>query len=144
MGTFVHAEVDLALPARAVWEYFTDWPRQGEWIPFTRVEAVDEARSVGGRIRAWTGLGPIGFWDPMTITAWEESADGSARCEVLHTGAVVRGEGAFAVEARGPDASTFVFWDRLAVPGAGPVMRPLADWALRRFRARLEQVHAGR
>ena len=82
-------------PARVVWDYVTDWPRQGEWIPLTRVEAIPPgapARAVGERIRAWTGVGPVGFWDTMTITAWQQEGDGSARCEVLHTGRVVRGE----------------------------------------------------
>ena len=43
------------------------------------------------------GSGPVGFWDPMTITAWERSGDGGGRCEVLHLGTVVKGEGEFAV-----------------------------------------------
>ncbi len=60
---------------------------------------------LGGRFRAWTGLGAVGFWDPMTITAWERGPDGGGRCEVLHSGAVVKGEGEFAVVARGPAAS---------------------------------------
>ena len=89
-------EVDVAAPARPVWDYVTDWPRQEEWIPQTRVERVDDAAGLGGRFRAWTGLGPVGFWDPMTITAWERTADGGGRCEVLHRGAVVKGEGEFA------------------------------------------------
>ena len=38
--------------ARLVWDYVTDWPRQGEWIPMTRVEALDAADRVGGHIRA--------------------------------------------------------------------------------------------
>jgi hypothetical protein len=98
-------EVDVEASARAVWDFVTDWPRQGEWVPLTRVERVDPAADVGGRFRAWTGLGPLGFWDPMTITAWERSGDGGGRCEVLHRGTVVKGEGEFVVLARGPQAS---------------------------------------
>jgi hypothetical protein len=103
-------EVDIEASARAVWDYVTDWPRQEEWVPLTRVERVDSAADVGGRFRAWTGLGPVGFWDPMTITAWDRDGDGGGRCEVLHLGKVVKGEGEFAVVARGPRASRFV-WD---------------------------------
>ena len=125
MRALVRSEVEVAASARAVWDYVTDWPRQGEWIPLTRVEPVGapsaRVRQVGGRIRAWTGVGPVGFWDTMTITGWDESwlpdGGGSAVCEVLHTGRVVRGDGEFAVHGVGPAACTFVWWERLDVPG---------------------------
>ncbi len=106
-GSGCSGEVDVAAPAGSVWDYVTDWPRQGEWIPSTRVERVDAADAVGrpglpGLDRD-RGLA-VGFWDPMTITAWQRTPDGGGLCEVLHLGAVVRGEGEFAVVAlgRGP------------------------------------------
>jgi hypothetical protein len=149
MRALVRSEVHVTAPARTVWDYVVDWPRQGEWIPMTRVEAVDDADRVGGRIRAWTGVGPVGFWDPMTITAWEVQANGSARCEVLHTGGVVRGDGEFAVVADGPEACTFVWWERLEVPGgalgalgwrvAGGAFGRGVDLALRRLADRVER-----
>jgi uncharacterized membrane protein len=151
MRALVRSEVVVEAPAEVVWRYVTDWPRQGEWIPFTRVEVVPpdgQARDVGGRIRAWTGIGPVGFWDPMTITVWEEQPDGSARCEVLHRGRVVRGDGEFAVQAIDASRCRFVWWERLAVPG-GPVgavlwrlvgraMQRGVDLALRRMARRAE------
>lgn len=153
MRALVRSEVDVDAPAEVVWRYVTDWPRQAEWIPLTRVEVVPpdgEARGMGGRIRAWTGLGPVGFWDPMTITAWEEHPDGSAWCEVLHLGAVVRGDGEFAVQASGGGRCRFIWWERLDVPG-GPVgaflwriggwtMRRGVDAALRRMARRAEAL----
>jgi carbon monoxide dehydrogenase subunit G len=116
MRTRIERAVEIPAPAAEVWDYVTDWPRQGEWIPRTRVENVDEARGLGGRFRAWSGVGRVGFWDPMTITAWERGPDGSGRCEVLHRGAVVKGEGEFAVVARGEHASTFVWAEVVVVP----------------------------
>jgi hypothetical protein len=155
MRALVRSEVAVAAPAAVVWDYVTDWPRQGEWIPFTRVEVVPPggtASRVGDRIRAWTGLGPVGFWDTMTITAWSTDPDGSARCEVLHTGAVVRGDGEFAVVAEGPGRCRFVWWERLDVPGGavggllwrltGWTMRRGVDLALRRLARRAERIHA--
>lgn len=151
----VRAEVRVEAPAQVVWDYVTDWPRQGEWIPFTRVELVGDgaARGVGGRIRAWTGIGPVGFWDPMTVTSWEEEADGSARCEVLHRGAVVRGDGEFAVSPRGTDACMFVWWERLTLPLGpfGALLWRLGGWtmqrgvaeALRRLARRAEWLAGG-
>jgi len=140
--------VEVAAPASELWDYISDWPRQGEWVPLTRVEKVDDANVLGGRIRAWTGLGPVGFWDPMTITAWERTAGGGGRCEVLHRGRVVRGEGEFTVVALGPRSSRFVWAEVLVVPGravgalgwraARPVVERVIDHALRTLRDRVE------
>jgi hypothetical protein len=133
MRTRLELQVDVAAPASVVWDYVTDWPRQQEWVPKTRVERLDEADGLGGRFRAWTGLGRVGFWDPMTITAWERTPDGGGRCEVLHLGAVVKGEGEFAVLARGEHASRFVWAEVVVVPlgsvGAAGwrVVRPLVE-----------------
>jgi len=146
----VRCEVEVAAPAHVVWEYVTDWPRQAEWIPFTRVQRVDAADGVGGRIRAWTGFGPVGFWDPMTITSWDVAEDGSARCEMLHTGAVVRGDAEFAVRSSGPHACTFVWWEHLDIPGGpvgalgwkavGGLMAKMVDLSLRRMATRAEML----
>ena len=76
MRPVVRRTVEVGAPAGVVWDYVTDWPAQGEWVPLTRVERVDAADRLGGRLRAWTGLGPVGFWDTMTITRWERRADG--------------------------------------------------------------------
>lgn len=133
MRTRVERVVDIAAPASEVWDYVTDWPRQQDWIPQTRVENVDDARGLGGRFRAWSGVGRVGFWDPMTITSWERTPDGGGRCEVLHRGTVVRGEGEFVVVARGERASRFV-WAEVVVVPLGPVgaagwraLRPLVE-----------------
>jgi carbon monoxide dehydrogenase subunit G len=153
MRAMIRSEVEVAAPAEVVWDYVTDWPRQGEWIPFTRVERLGEAHEVGGRFRAWTGIGAIGFWDTMTITAWQAFHNGSARCEVLHTGRLVRGEAEFAVQERGPEACTFTWWEHLVIPG-GPVgalawkvgargMQTGVDRALRQMADRVVAERAG-
>ncbi len=145
MRTRIQREVEIAAPAGEVWDYVTDWPRQEEWIPQTRVENVDDARGLGGRFRAWTGIGRVGFWDPMTITAWERDPDGGGRCEVLHRGTVVKGEGEFAVVARGEDASTFVWAEVVVVPLGAVGAVGLARRAPRRRAADRPRagVHAG-
>lgn len=113
-------EVEVAVPAEVLWAYVIDWERQREWIPLTRVEVLDPpADRVGARVRAWTGVGPVGFWDTMTVTAWSAGPDGGS-CEVLHTGRLVRGDGEFAVAALGPDRSRFVWWERFELP-LGPL-----------------------
>jgi len=115
----IQREVALDVPAEVAWDFVTDWPRQGEWVPHTRVEHVDlddRVHAVGGRIRAWSGLGPVGFWDTMTITSWEQRPDGGGHCEVLHTGSVVRGEGEFEVVAEGENRSRFLWKETVVVP----------------------------
>ena len=148
MRVLVHREAAVAAPATAVWDYLVDWRRQGEWIPFTRVRVVAGPEDgVGGRLRARTGIGPVGFPDTMTITAWEPGQDGGGRCEVVHTGRVVRGEAEFRVRAAGPTAATVVWVERLDVPGGavgralwrlvGPVAGIGVGLALRRLGARM-------
>lgn len=153
MQALVRAEIRVEAPARVVWEYVTDWPRQGEWVPLTRVERVDAADGVGGRFRAWTGLGPVGFWDTITITAWEEDPDGSARCEIMHTGSVVHGDAEFSVVPDGPTACRVGLWEHLDVPfgrvGAlvwrlvGPFVQRGVQRVLARMARRAEAMAAG-
>jgi carbon monoxide dehydrogenase subunit G len=154
MRTRIQREVEIEAPAAEVWDFVTDWPRQGEWIPCTRVDEADKAHGLGGRFRAWSGLGPVGFWDPMTITGWERTADGGGRCEVLHLGSVVKGEGEFEVVSRGGHASTFVWAEVVVVPlgrfGAGcwhlvrPAVERLIDHGLSSMRHLVETEGAAR
>ncbi len=104
--------VDVAAPVAQTWSAVVDWDRQGEWMLGTRVQAGErQGVGVGGTLRARTGLGPVGIWDTMTITAW----DPPHRCEVRHTGRIVRGTGAFTVQER-PQGSRFVWSEQLDLP----------------------------
>lgn len=148
MRVRLERSVEVAAPAAQVWDYVTDWPRQSEWVPLTRVERVDAADGVGGRLRAWTGVGPVGFWDPMTITAWHRDAEGGGRCEVLHRGRVVRGEGEFGVVPTAYGGCRFVWAEVLDLPFgrvggiawwlARPAVARVIDGALRRMRDLVE------
>lgn len=130
----VREAVDIAAPAERVWSYVADWRRQTEWIPATRVWGVAEGSGVGTQIEAWTGFGRVGYLDTMTITAW----DPPQRCEVLHTGRLLRGEGGFVVVPRGADGARLEWWERFVLPAgplgrlAWPLARPVVRMALRR------------
>jgi hypothetical protein len=90
----------------------------------------------------------------MTITAWERRPDGGGRCEVLHTGRVVKGEGDFSVVALGEERSRFVWAELLVVPAgragalgwraARPVVERLIDRGLQEMRDRVEQDQRSR
>ena len=128
--------VDIDAPAATVWDVVTDWAAQGEWILGTRVTVQDPdgARRLGGRFVAFTGVGPVGFTDPMEVVEW----DPPRRCVVTHLGRVVRGDGVFEVTELGPARSRFDWTERLELP-LGAVGR--FGWPLVRpaFRLGVEQ-----
>ena len=119
--------IDIAAPAERVFAAITDWPAQGEWMLGTTVRSLDgPGHHVGARLEAFTGVGPVGFLDTMTITAWQPPT----RVDVMHTGRVVRGIGIMEVEALGPDRSRFTWAEDLELPWGGlgragwPLVRP--------------------
>jgi carbon monoxide dehydrogenase subunit G len=140
----VSSSVHIASTPAKVWAYVSDWRRQGEWIPLTSVQPLDgPADRVGARVSAFTGVGPVGFTDPMTVTAWEPPN----RLEIRHTGRVVRGEATVLVEPAG--TGTRLTWqERIDIPGGAagalgfrltrPVTQRLLDWSLHRLRTRVE------
>jgi hypothetical protein len=118
--------IDLDVPPEVAWAALTDWERQGEWILATRVTVVDGGDGAGTRFSAFTGVGPLGFTDTMEVTRFEPPW----RCEVKHTGNLVRGEGLFEVLPRGANECTFVWSERFDLPFG--VIGQLG-WQLARF-----------
>ena len=120
-------DVIVESPVPTVFDAFTQWSEQGLWMMGTKVEIRrGDGQSVDSELAAWTGLGPAGFWDTMTITRWEPPY----RVDVLHTGAVVRGTGTMEVVALPGNRSRFVWSEDLRLPlGAlgrlgWPIARP--------------------
>jgi hypothetical protein len=127
--------VDVAAPPETVFAAATDWDRQGEWILGTTVRVRrGDGRSVGSEVEAVTGVRGVGVTDRMRITVW----DAPRYCEVRHTGRIVRGTGVFAVQARGRDAATFAWTERLDLPFGvlgklgWLVAAPVFRWGLQR------------
>jgi hypothetical protein len=140
MRAMLRVDATVGVPAERLWERLVDWPSQGEWVPLTRVRTVaGSGWGVGGRIEARTGVGPIGYDDPMVITRWEPPYS----FEVLHTGQLVRGEAGFDVAAVDPRRSRVEWWEALELPlgragGLGwRLTAPLWEAVLRRALARL-------
>lgn len=111
----VHLElaIDIQAPAVDVWNGITDWPAQGKWMMATTVTSLDGiGHATGARIEAFTGIGKVGFLDTMVVTSW----DPPRRCDVLHTGKVVRGTGTFQVASLHEHASRFIWEEDLEIP----------------------------
>lgn len=111
----VHVQLDVFIdaPAQTVFDAVTQWSEQGLWMVGTRVEVrTGDGRSLDSELAAWTGAGPAGFWDTMTITRWEPPH----RVDVLHTGSVVRGTGTMEVLALPGGRSRFVWSEDLDLP----------------------------
>jgi carbon monoxide dehydrogenase subunit G len=128
-------------PAQQVWDLLTDWDLHDRWMLFTRAEG---GRAQGETISAFTGVGPVGFLDTMTITVWEPPH----RAVVRHTGRVVRGSGAFEVETLTAGRSRVVWSEwielplgplgRLGWPLVRPVLQQLVQVSLRRLARQVE------
>ncbi|MDH4159672.1 MAG: SRPBCC family protein [Actinomycetota bacterium] len=123
----ISVDVCVDAPVAAVWEAVTDWAGQSEWMLGTRVWATDrDGVGVGGGVAAFTGVGRLGFLDTMVITRWEPPY----RCDVRHTGRVVRGTGTFEVFRLPNGRSRFVWSEELDLPlgrlgrWGWPVVRP--------------------
>lgn len=107
-----------------VWRLVTDWARQHEWIWVTRVHG---GQGVGAKVSGRTGLGPVGFTDPMVITEWFPPR----RCTVEHLGKIVRGTGVFEVLPRVRDGEAEFRWTEIIELPLPPVIgRPLAIWII--------------
>ena len=127
---------EVAAAADRTWDALTDWAAHDRWMLLTRADGDNRE---GGTIRAFTGVGRLGFLDTMTITVWEPPR----RAVVRHTGRVVRGAGAFEVEPVGPHRSRVVWSEwldlplgrlgRLGWPLVRPVIGALVQVSLRRL-----------
>ncbi|RAY14483.1 SRPBCC family protein [Actinomadura craniellae] len=105
----VAADATSTASPEQVFAVLTDWERHGEWMPFTRAEGGHE---VGAEVSGWTGVGPIGFLDTMTITEWRPGR----RVAVKHTGRLVRGDAWFELGPLPAGGCTIVWAERLDLP----------------------------
>lgn len=106
--------VNCEAPIEKVWARIADWSSQGEWMLATRVWVTSEiSEGVGTSIAAFTGpahriyprFSSFGLLDTMTVTTWQPPS----RCDVIHTGKILKGTGTFQIESTGSHSSTF-YW----------------------------------
>jgi hypothetical protein len=99
MAHFV-ASVEVGAPAEHTWQALVDWPSHARWVPLTRITVLTASPSgVGARFVGRSGIGPLGFDDPMEVVEWVAPADGRpGYCAVVKQGRVVLGTASFEVE----------------------------------------------
>jgi uncharacterized protein YndB with AHSA1/START domain len=105
------ASIDVAAPVQRVWDRITDWPAHGRWIALTTVRVTsDRPDGVGATFVGRSGIGRIGFDDPMEIVEWTPpSAGRPGTVQLRKHGRVVLGWAGVEV-ADGPGGGTRVRW----------------------------------
>ncbi|MFE0389298.1 SRPBCC family protein [Streptomyces bungoensis] len=108
---FFSLERTVPLPLDEAWRRLTDWPRHGDAVPLTRITVVTSTPThEGTRFVARSGIGPIGFDDPMDVTLWRPPVDGEpGLCRLEKRGRVMRGWAEIEVRP-GPGGRTRVVW----------------------------------
>jgi len=107
------------LPASACFDRLVDWDAHSAAIPLTRLEHQGVAR-VGQRFNARTGIGRLGFDDPMVVEllrrpAGESSGDLPGVVEVVKQGRVISGRVRWTVTPT--EAGSDVEWTHQLVVG---------------------------
>jgi carbon monoxide dehydrogenase subunit G len=76
------------LPPAEAWRRLTDWERHAAAVPLTRITVpTPPPNGTGTLIVARTGVGRLGFDDPMRVTAWRPER----HCRLEKTGRTVTG-----------------------------------------------------
>jgi uncharacterized protein YndB with AHSA1/START domain len=134
------ARVEIDADQAKTWSTIVDWDSHGEWVPFTTVRTVSGVSTgIGARFDAWTGIGRVGFWDPMEVTQWQPPH----HCEIRKLGRVVQGRARFELRDLGADRTELRWTEwiepplgsfgRIALVAVRPLLIGAFTAALRRF-----------
>ncbi|GAA3533568.1 hypothetical protein GCM10022234_33050 [Aeromicrobium panaciterrae] len=95
---------EVRLSPDVAWQRVTDWPAHGRFVPLTTVSMTPTG------FVARTGLGPIGFDDPMDVVTWEEPSF----CRLEKRGRLVSGWAELSVDTYG-DGSRVTWVEEIRV-----------------------------
>ena len=100
MSNTIRISLTLTCSQERAWQAISDWEGQGRWMLQSKVWVTSKIREgAGTTIAAFTGpfyksypkFAKIGLLDTMVVTNWQPPI----RCDVLHTGKVLKGTGTF-------------------------------------------------
>ncbi|MDN3292845.1 SRPBCC family protein [Streptomyces ficellus] len=128
-------ERGTSLPVAEAWRRVTDWPAHAAGVPLTRIVVpMPGPTRAGTRFTARTGIGPLGFDDPMEVVRWEPPVPGgraAGSCRLEKRGRLVRGWAE--IEVREAVGGALVTWtEELRVRGLPRVCDALLARAGRR------------
>jgi hypothetical protein len=141
MARFIARHV-TPLSTDDAWGRLTDWPRHAKYVPLTTITVPTAGpNAVGTVFLARTGVGRLGFDDPMEVVEWTPPSPGAAgRCRLEKRGRVMLGWAELTVAPEGP--STLATWTeeisvarlpKLAEPATALSSRLLFTRVLRRL-----------
>lgn len=119
----VTATVIVNAPAARVFDAFTAWERQSDWIPFTQVRVAEGDGGEGSMIEAVTVVGPAVLRDEMKVVR----VDPPYEVRVVHCGTVLRGPGVLRCTPMDRERTQVVWheWFHLPPGVSGRVAWPL-------------------
>jgi hypothetical protein len=112
MSHSIRISLTLACNQERAWHAIADWEGQGNWMLQSKVWVTSQIREgVGTSIAAFTGpfyksypkFAALGLLDTMVVTNWQPPI----RCDVLHTGKVLKGTGTFELVEISKSATRF-------------------------------------
>ncbi|MGI8679837.1 MAG: SRPBCC family protein [Jatrophihabitans sp.] len=112
--------VDTPLDLDVTWRRITDWAAHANWVPFTTIEVTTPPpNGLGTVFTAHSGVGRLGFDDPMEVVEWEPPTGGrGGRCRLQKRGRVILGWAEISVEPHG--AGSRATWREDAGPAKLP------------------------
>lgn len=105
---------DVRLSPQEAWDRVTNWPRHADFVPLTTI------RKAEGGFVARTGIGILGFDDPMEIVEWRPPR----HCRLEKRGSVVLGWAELTVEPLG-ELSRVTWKEEIRVRGVPRIFDPL-------------------
>jgi hypothetical protein len=114
----ISIERSSPLPVDEVWRRLTHWERHAAHVPLTAIVVTTPPPThVGTVFVARTGVGPVGFDDPMEVVRWDPPVPGATgRCRLEKRGTLVRGWAEITVGAHGT-GSRVTWHEELSVRG---------------------------
>ncbi|MGP4114879.1 SRPBCC family protein [Streptomyces sp. 4N509B] len=145
MAVFL-VEQESALPAAEAWRRLTDWRRHSAHAPLTRLSVRPPGPTgLGTVVVARTGMGRLGFDDPMEVVAWSPPPDdgggGVGFCRMEKRGRVITGWAEIEVHpGRGPgsgEGSRVLWREEAHLRGTPRLLDAPATWCARQAFTRL-------
>ncbi|MEU6018797.1 SRPBCC family protein [Streptomyces sp. NPDC047515] len=98
------------LPAAEAWRRVTDWERHAAHVPLTTITVrTGPPTGTGTVFVARTGVGALGFDDPMEVVRWTPPAAGRAGlCRLAKRGSLVLGRAS--IDVYPTDSGSHVVW----------------------------------